>query len=60
LIFYYLKTNWELTKRRIKVEDFGEKIYNWYTFFGVSWIDLDKNEERVFNIDKMHELEVWK
>jgi len=58
LCFYYIKFNNEISKRRLKISNFWGSSYNWYIFFTVTWIDLEKNKERNFNIDKMYELEI--
>jgi len=53
----YLKTNDDKSKRRIRPIFLGEIDYNDRKFFGLKAMDMDKNEERHFKIERILEIE---
>ncbi len=58
ITFWYLKYNQEISQRTIKLIDFWLDNYNWYDYFFVKGYCYLRDQNRVFNIDKMYELEV--
>jgi ATP-dependent exoDNAse (exonuclease V) alpha subunit len=57
IMIVYLKTNDDKTRRRIKPLFVGEIEYNDRKFIGLKALDLDKNEERHFKIERILEIE---
>lgn len=56
--FQYIKFNWEISNRIVKPLKVENWNYNWYDFESFNWFCFLRNEERNFNIDKMHEVEI--
>ena len=52
----YLKPNDEKTRRVIKPETVGEMEYRGKTYLGVQAFCMKRNEERVFRIDRILEI----
>ena len=56
--FTYKNSKWEYYKREIKIIEYWEFEYEWIKFFGIKWYCKLRNEERIFNLKSMRQLEI--
>lgn len=56
--FHYVKSTWEISSRSVSPHNVDNMNYNWYEYIWLVWYCHERNAQRVFNLNKMFDVEI--